>query len=185
MQYRAFTTIGISIESTAGYVLVNGCEFNTTAPAAGSGRYDLNVTNASARVVVNGGMFRDSFGSGAGQINATCNLVASNHVYFTNNDCENGSLANCFQGSVLPALLKDNPNINPVGSVSVTVGASPYSVPTKPYPVTYYVSGGTVTSLAVGGVTLTGITSGPIRVPPQTAFTITHSGAPTVVGFGD
>ncbi|HUY76571.1 MAG TPA: hypothetical protein VMV29_07350, partial [Ktedonobacterales bacterium] len=185
VQFRAWTVIGLSLElAGAMYASIVGCEFSSASTTGSSGRYDLNIASSSARVTVANCIFRDTIGTGAGQVNASLN-TAGGRVYLLGNDFEGATLANAFQGGVLPGLLVNNANINPAGSVSVTVGASPYSVPTKPYPVTYYISGGTVTSLAVGGVTLTGITSGPIRVPPQTAFTITHSGAPTVVGFGD
>ena len=134
---------------------------------------------AKAMVFLNGGSVATAC---AGVV---CVRSARSYDKWDANLFVNGGPTTTFAGPNPPYLTATNQGYNPFGSVSVSVGTSPYSVSAKPYGVTYYVTGGTVTSLAVGGVTLTGITSGPIRVPPQTTFVITHSGAPTVVGFGD
>ena len=44
---------------------------------------------------------------------------------------------------------------------------------------TVWVSGGTVTSIAVDGTTLTGVTSGPVRVPSGHSITLAYSAAPS------
>ena len=178
-----YTTYGLEIDGGAAIDIV-GCEFNTAA-AGGTGCYDLYLNALHARINISNCTFNSNIGTSAGEVQSPVYVAQRTYDQFSNNTFTNGSPSTTFTGPNPPNLTNNNFGYNPVGSVSVSVGASPYSVTARPYSATYYVSGGTVTSLAVGGVTLTGITSGPIRVPAQASFTITHSGAPTVVGFGD
>ena len=61
----------------------------------------------------------------------------------------------------------------------MTLGASTVaSVNPNPVPVDITVTGGTVTVIAVGGIT-TGLTTGTFRIPPAGSITITYSVAPT------
>ena len=57
---------------------------------------------------------------------------------------------------------------------------------TNPFPfdATVYVSGGTVTAIAVGG-TATGLTSGAVFVAAGETITLTYSAAPTWVWIGN
>ena len=48
-----------------------------------------------------------------------------------------------------------------------------------------YINGGTVSAIAVGGQTLTGVTSGAVRVPAYGSITLTYSAAPTWTWIGD
>jgi len=175
-----YTTNGLEIDGGAAIDVVGG-QFNTAA-AGGTG-YDVYLNCYHTHVSFADCQFNSAIG-GSG-VAAPVYVAARSYDKWDANLFVNGGPTTTFAGPNPPYLTATNQGYNPVGSVSVSVGTSPYSVSAKPYGVTYYVTGGTVTSLAVGGVTLTGITSGPIRVPPQTTFVITHSGAPTVVGFGD
>lgn len=55
---------------------------------------------------------------------------------------------------------------------------------TNAFPVTVYVTGGTVTAVAVNG-TVTGLTGGTFRVPAGGSITLTYSVAPTWVWIAD
>lgn len=183
-QFRAWTLIGLSLEfAGAMYAVVDNCEFTTSSTGAGSGRYDINIGNSSARVTIIGCLFRDTIGASAGQVNATMNL-AGGRVYVMQNDFEGATtIAQAFQGSVEPGLLVENTNINPVGSITVTPSGSPFTVPAQPMPTNYYVTGGTVTAITIGGVA-TGLTAGAFLVPVGATMVITYTGAPTVTGYG-
>lgn len=50
----------------------------------------------------------------------------------------------------------------------------------NPFDCTVYVAGGTVSAIEVNGIALTGITSGPVRVPAGTSLKVTYSAAPTL-----
>lgn len=54
----------------------------------------------------------------------------------------------------------------------------------NPFPVTVYVTGGTVTEIAVNGVN-TGLDAGTFRVPAGGSITLTYSVAPTWVWIAD
>lgn len=77
-------------------------------------------------------------------------------------------------------------NYNPTGpQTAPTIPASGTAL-TNPFPFdcTVYVSGGTVTAIAVGG-TATGLTSGAIFIPAGETITLTYSAAPTWVWIGN
>lgn len=64
-------------------------------------------------------------------------------------------------------------------TTAMTLAASTVaSVNPNPVPVDITVTGGTVTVIAVGGVS-TGLTTGTFRIPPAGSITITYSVAPT------
>ncbi len=78
-----------------------------------------------------------------------------------------------------------NPSMRRVGyssiPVSSTVGASPATITnTTNSPQLYVISGGTVSSITIGGVT-TGVTSGTFVLDPADSMVVTHTGAPTQV----
>ena len=78
-----------------------------------------------------------------------------------------------------------NAGFQPGGQTAPSVPASTTAL-TNPFPFdcTVYVAGGTVSAIAVGG-TVTGMTSGPIRVPAGQTITLTYSAAPTWVWVGN
>ena len=80
----------------------------------------------------------------------------------------------------------DNLGYNPTGpKTAPTVPASGTAL-TNPFPfdATVYVSGGTVTAIAVGG-TATGLTTGAVFVAAGETITLTYSAAPTWVWIGN
>ncbi len=65
-------------------------------------------------------------------------------------------------------------------TTAMTLAASTVaSVNPNPVPVNVAITGGTVTVIAVGGVT-TGLTTGTFLIPPAGSITVTYSVAPTL-----
>ncbi len=72
----------------------------------------------------------------------------------------------------------------PLNPVTPAIPASGTAVKnTGASPVAVYLSGGTVTAVAVNGLT-TGLTSGLFILPPQTSIVLTYSAAPSWVWVG-
>lgn len=72
------------------------------------------------------------------------------------------------------------PPVNQAAISSPAIGASPSTyVNTNSVPVNVTVSGGTVTTIAVNGQTITGVTSGTFTLQPGSYITVTYTVAPT------
>jgi hypothetical protein len=159
-------------------ILIEGCSFNNNNQHGGANRFDF-VSGTSGNIIVSHCMFLTASGSGVGQTTAAVNVTAG-HV-----SCKD----NVFLGtpfSSLPQVIRGNAGYNPVGVLGPpSVPSSTVACP-NPYNVdcTVYVTGGTVTVIAVGGST-TGLTSGAFRVPAGSSITLTYSVSPTWTWFGD
>lgn len=78
------------------------------------------------------------------------------------------------------------PGLNPsglYGPPAVPASGAAYTNPT-PFSQTVYITGGTVTAIAVDGAIL-GITAGPVRLPAGSTITLTYSAAPTWTWIGE
>lgn len=82
--------------------------------------------------------------------------------------------------------LRDVAGYNPVGPLTAPTMPASGTAVTNTFGVdaTVYVTGGTVTAIAVDG-TDTGMTSGPVRLAAGQTITLTYSAAPTWTWFGD
>lgn len=174
-QNHGINLVGSGINGIA----IIGCSFNGNGQASGT-FYDLQ-SSATGNVVIEGCTFLTAIGNaGGGQVTKSINITAG-FVNVVNNIFPNG--ASVFAG--LPKWARSNLGYNPAGNLLVGApGASPFSYPSQSVDSTYYVSAGTVTVIAVDGMT-TGLTSGSFRVPAGKQITITYSVAPTVVAYGD
>lgn len=108
--------------------------------------------------------------TGNTNINITGNYVAGNTV---------GGILNasfCGAGSII----RDNTGYNPVGVVTPTVGASPYTYTNGPEPATAYITGGTLSVIATGGQTVFTATEKTLDLGPNESVTITYTAAPTL-----
>ena len=109
----------------------------------------------------------------------------------------NGTLTDCkvhdniFQNNVTGAILltdltpvrmdiHDNTGYNPVGASAITPGASPYTYTAGTSPETVYISGGTVSSVVVGGRTLFAATGCTVNLPANASVVVTYSDVPTM-----
>ena len=82
--------------------------------------------------------------------------------------------------------IRNNRGWNPVGAQtapSIPTSGSAFTNPFA-YDCTVFITGGTVTAIAIGG-TATGLTSGAFRVPAGQTITLTYSAAPSWTWFGD
>ena len=67
---------------------------------------------------------------------------------------------------------------------TVVEAVSPLQANPFPFDCAVYITGGTVTAVAIGG-TATGLTSGQFFVPAGETITLTYSAAPTWTWFGN
>lgn len=75
----------------------------------------------------------------------------------------------------------DNLGYNPVGSVAITVTASPFTYTAGDSPETVTINGGTVSSVVVGGVSSFGQTNCTVSLSPGVSVVVTYSSIPTMV----
>ena len=78
-----------------------------------------------------------------------------------------------------------NKGYNPVGAVSAPAVPASGTALTNPFPVPVrvFITGGTVSGIAINGTT-TGVTSGLVELGPRESITLTYSAAPTWTWFG-
>mgnify|MGYP001404285004 CR=1 FL=1 len=111
---------------------------------------------------------------------------ASNNYMITNNDVRLNVTAGISDGGTgTNKRLTDNLGFNPVGSItppSIPASGTPVTN-NKGYPVRVFVTGGTVSNIAING-TNTGLTSGGFLLGPGDTITLTYSAAPSWTWFG-
>jgi Pectate lyase superfamily protein len=158
-------------------ILLDGCIFNLNGATAGASHYDLQSSTAN-KVRVTNCQFLTPQGTSAQQTANAMNITAGAVVI------ESNLITTSTPFNGLPSVIRANKGYNPVGNVSVSVPSSTVDFATKPSDLTYFVTGGTVTIIKIGGVA-TGLTGGSFRVPAQQTFNITYSVVPTVTAFSD
>lgn len=164
-------------------ILVRDCTFEYNGSSGSSGRYDFQST-VNAHVTVQGCYFYTAQGTTAQKTNNAVN-VTSGTVIFRNNAFYGVgyNASNIFAG--VPSIVQDCPGYNPLGKLTApTIGASPYTTNVGATDITAYITGGTVSSVAINGQT-TGMTSGAFRVKAGQTITITYTVAPSWTWFGD
>lgn len=77
-------------------------------------------------------------------------------------------------------VIRDNIGHNPVGLATPAVGASPYTYTAGQYHESVYITGGTVSSITVGGAAVYTSTDKTVTLGPGQSTVITYSSAPTV-----
>lgn len=163
-------------------IQIRDCIFSANGSAGTTGRYDLQSTTANS-VDIAGCRFQTAQGSTAQHTNNAVNVTAGTVIMQGCKFSGSGyTSANIFAG--VPTIVRNCAGYNPLGNISVSVPASNANFTAQPTDVTYYVTGGTVTIIKIGGVA-TGFTSGTFRVQATQTFSITYSVAPSVTGFAD
>ena len=175
-------TYGANITGGDGIVL-HDCAFSGNGSAGTAGRYDLQASS-TGHVDVADCVFATAQGSTTGKTNNVMNVTAGTVVV---HDCQfigvGYTSANIFAG--FPKVIRNCTGYNPIGNFAAPViGASPFTAPTKSTDNTVFVTGGTVSQIAIGGVA-TGLTAGAFRVPASQTITVTYTVAPTWAWFGD
>lgn len=182
------------------YNNITGCQFDE------GNTYYIHLNGCNANTIV-GNTFNQHTGTGtdviyvegAGNRN---NIIANNLVQtstgWTNFVHEangvGGSPGNSYIGNdigsttmiLVTGIAHNNRGYNPVGHIASPAVPNTTVAYTNAFGVdcTVYVSGGTVTAIAIGG-TATGLTSGTFRVPAGQTIAITYSVQPTWVWFGE
>ncbi|VWD21024.1 hypothetical protein BCO18442_03918 [Burkholderia contaminans] len=111
--------------------------------------------------------------------------AASNNYIISHNDVCGNAGGTIFDGGTgTTKYVTQNSCYNPLNG-SVTVGASPFTwTNATGAAVTAIVTGGTVSSVTLGGSTVASATNTSIAVPPGQAIVITYSSAPTLAYKG-
>jgi len=111
------------------------------------------------------------------------NGVAVTNAFLVDNDLSgNTSTAISLVASgTISGWIANNKGYNPVGPATISVSASPYTYTAGNTPETVYISGGTVSSVTKGGVTLASATGTQVQMQPGDAIVVTYSSAPTMV----
>ena len=174
---------GILASSFAGNWEVTNCEIGANVSGVGAG---ISLAPAASNFLISDNIIGACGGSLAFDygIYLTPGSYAGPYPLITNNKFIGNTtpIADAPQPGVI---IKNNPGYNPVGwiaSPSVPTSASAY---TNNYGVTcrVFVSGGTVSAIAINGV-VTGLTSGQIILDPGETITLTYSSSPSWKWFG-
>jgi hypothetical protein len=189
MQILANTVIGIDMPvNTVSLLrmLFNNCwvENNTTSNPGASPAWNMNYCTD---VTVLGGVYAQ--GHFGGQANTQSYGISIDH---TTNVLVMGSICgpNVIGGIALGAnntrlVLRDVTGYNPVGSSTITVGASPFQYTAGPCNETVFITGGTISQVVLGGIVIATAaapagTSLVIPLFPNNALQITYTAAPTM-----
>lgn len=103
-----------------------------------------------------------------------------NDVLIEDNDFEGNSEGTLSTVSNTTFVIKNNKGFNPIGTVPVTVGTSPFTYQAGNCPETLYIDGGTVTLIQKAGLTLFTSTGKSLELNPNEAVTIYYTAKPTV-----
>jgi hypothetical protein len=174
-------TYGISI--TGGDTIeIRDTVFSANGTAGTSGRYDLQCTTSGTTEVI-GCRFATPQGTTSQHTNNAVNFSTGTMILSSCKFSGSGyTSANIFAG--VPTIVRHCAGYNPLGNIAVTLPGSGVNFTAQPTDVTYFVTGGTVSAISIGGIA-TGLTSGAFRVPATQTFSITYSVAPTVKAFAD
>jgi hypothetical protein len=107
-------------------------------------------------------------------------LAAISNVQIEHNDLTGSNTPISITGTVSSIKTRYNDGYNPVGTSSITVGASPFTYTAGTSPETVYIDGGTITSVTKGGVTIATTTGRAIQLEPNESIVVTYSAAPTM-----
>lgn len=205
-QLRANTNDGILID-TCDAVGVTGCY------ADSNGRAGIYVVQSTNGTITANRCRDNNFGGAQNELGDGIHLYDSAGNTVTGNRCwddqgtktqqfgvrsDNGSTANLIADNTVTGnagagilatatdIVRSNPGYNPLGYLSPQPAALASGVAwTNPYPfdVIVYVTGGSVTAIAVSGAD-TGTTTGPVLVQAGQSLTLTFSAAPALAFFG-
>lgn len=101
----------------------------------------------------------------------TGNILSNNKIY--------GGLA-LTDATTEWSSIYNNVGYNPVGAASISVGGSPFTYTAGVTDETVYVTSGTVSSITVGGVSVSSITGTSVYLPYGHSMVVTYSVAPTM-----
>ncbi|HSX06510.1 MAG TPA: glycosyl hydrolase family 28-related protein [Candidatus Saccharimonadia bacterium] len=188
---------GIVVNQFGSFAQIDSCKVYDNS-TAGNGLYDgiyvngVSGSSVSGVAVTNCFIYPDVFAGGTTQAHAinlgafhqNCTLIG-NTVGFAGSQATWSPSNSVINGFGQSDFVTNNPGFNPVGLLSgPSVGTSGVAV-TNPWgvPASVYVSGGTVSAIAINGSN-TGLTSGMFAIGPNQTITLTYSVAPSWTWIG-
>jgi hypothetical protein len=189
---------GIVVNEYGSYTLVEGCKIYANSSSGNNLYAGVKVNGISGTVVsgvvINGNFVYSNMYVGGttqqyaidlGTYHQLCTVVGNN-VGFAGSQASWVPSNSVIHGFGQTDYVADNPGFNPVGILSGPSVATSGVTVVNPWGVaaTVYVSGGTVTGIAIAG-TSTGLTGGTFRVAPNQSITLTYSVAPSWVWMGE
>lgn len=164
---------------------VINCQFDSNGSSTSGTRIDFQSAGTND-ILLSGCTFATPNGTAANQTNKAINdsgfAVQLNDNAFVGSGYVNNA-GNIFSG--YPKYIRNNRGLNPIGNIGApAIGASPFTAATQSFDYTAYISGGTVSDIAIGG-TSTGAVAGAFRVQAGQTITITYTVAPTWSWIGD
>ena len=167
-------TQGLTLSAGTGHKVIGGQYKN-------NGQNGVLVSGSTGTVDVMGAVFDNTTGT---QERALYEATNTSSVSMVGNDISGQTTAPFYLANATSYATR-NTGASPQATVAApTVGASPWTY-TNSYnvPVTLYVSGGTVTSIAQSGVT-TGLVAGTFPLEVGQSVTVTYTAAPTAALVG-
>jgi hypothetical protein len=173
---------GCVVQASVTDIAFIGCSFQSNSVTGGAGvHHGLQFLDNTQQFQVIGctasnGLYTGTQGYGI-FIGSGCDkfVVSGNNV-------DGNATGGILNGATAATngIIRDNIGHNPVGLVTPTVGASPYTYTAGQYHESVYISGGTVSAIAIGGSTVFTSTDKQVSLSPGQSVVITYSGAPTV-----
>jgi hypothetical protein len=189
---------GVVINQYGSYSLITGCKVYDNS-VAGSGSYDgvyingVSGTNTTAVFVLNNAIYPNLNSGGTtqryavylGTYHQNCQVIG-NVVGFAGSQAAWSPSNTLISGEGQSDWITNNPGFNPVGKVTAPAIPTSGTTMSNPwgFPVTVYVSGGTVTGIQVDSNSI-GLTAGAIHLGPNDTITLTYSAAPTWLWIGE
>lgn len=172
---------GASVTATADRTsFVNCTVYGNSITAGVNVASGIHLANGAKGVIINGVTARNIYFAGTQAygifIGNSCTSISCSNNLLQGNGLGSISLGTTPTTSVIT----DNIGYNPVGGSAVTVGASPYNYLAGPSPETLYITGGTVSSIIIDGLTVFSSTEKTIELGPNEDVQIVYSGLPTV-----
>jgi hypothetical protein len=170
---------GALVAATSEDIAFVNCKFESNSVTSGSGvAHGLVIATGTPRVKVIGctagnGLYTGEQGRGIFINNDCTDVIVADNDLTGNKD---GALV---VGTGVTGVIRDNRGYQP-GMTTPSVGASPYTYTAGPLYESVYVTGGTVSEIAVGGEAVFSSTDKVIVLAPGQSVVITYSSAPTV-----
>jgi len=210
-QVQVNTEQGIQLVGSLNGIITGNQVVSTATTANGAGIYLQNgATGTNNNTVVSSNNVRGGFQSGiktdqpgnsiidneinlsSGEygINITpsfnSGILADNQTVYNNVISGSTTAVRLGDNNLNGCFIKNNQGYNPAGPQTAPSMPASGTALTNPFffDAAVYISGGTVTAIAVGG-TSTGLTSGSVIVPAGETITLTYSAAPTWVWIGN
>jgi hypothetical protein len=166
-----------NLQVTGNRSLSNGTASTTTYDGL---RVDAGVTVGD----VSNNVLADTQGSPTQRYGLV--FISASRTYSSLNVQNNSFAGNVTAGfNGLPATLSlswfQNTGVPTIGPATISVGASPYTYTAGQTPEIVYITGGTITSIVRGGVTLSAVSPCTVLLNPAQGVVVTYAVAPTMV----